>query len=500
MDRCSRFLGSHSDEPLLAALSAGQNNAERRDPALFALEFALAELWRSWGIEPDAVLGAGVGEYTAAVISGVLSCEDALKLIVERARLLQLALHDGELNRMLDEFDAAAAAVKFESPRVPFVSGLTGKLLAEGEIPGADYWRLQVLQGTQFEEGIETLEAQGYDHFLEVGPPSSFFGTGRLRDPGTKATWLSSLESDRGAWQSMLTSLASLYVRGASVDWKAFDEPYQPLKVPLPTYPFERERCWEDPPNASGPQKPAKPVHALLGERVNSALPMAQFQSKIGIDTLRYLNDHKVQGSVVFPATAYLEMARAASTELFGAGSPVLSNVAFQEALILPASGARTLQLVASPASSGSASFQIYSSNANLNGSHENAAWTLHASGDMRMEVAEFVRCTEEQYSLDEIRARCPQRKTAAELYASLRNAGLEYGPSFQGVRAVVVRTTRGAWRSAASACGDSGLPNQWKFRRRLDSSRAARFLPASARGRIAGRQNRVRPEMDLSP
>ena len=78
---------------------------------------------------------------------------------------------------------------------------------------------------------------------------------------------------------------------------------------------------------------------------MNSALPMAQFQSKIGIDTLRYLNDHKVQGSVVLPAAAYLEMARAASTELFGAGSPVLSNIAFQEALILPATGARTLQL-----------------------------------------------------------------------------------------------------------------------------------------------------------
>ncbi len=303
----------------------------------------------------------------------------------------------------------------------------------------------------QFEEGIETLAAQGYDHFLEVGPPGSFSGTGRLRDPGTKATWLSSLESDRGAWQSMLASLASLYVRGASVDWKAFDEPYQPLKVPLPTYPFERERCWEDPPDASGPRKAAKPVHALLGERVNSALPMAQFQSKIGIDTLRYLNDHKVQGSVVFPASAYLEMARAASTELFGAGSPVLSNVAFQEALILPASGTRTLQLVASPASSGSASFQIYSSNANLNGSHENAAWTLHASGDMRMEVAEFVRCAEEQYSLDEIRARCPQRKTAAELYASLRNAGLEYGPSFQGVQQL--------WCGQREALGEVRLP-----------------------------------------
>ena len=249
----------------------------------------------------------------------------------------------------------------------------------------------------------------------------------------------------------MLTSLATLYVRGADVDWKGFDEPHQLLKIPLPTYPFERERCWEDGPKANGPQKVAKLAHSLLGERVNSALPMAQFQSDIGIETHRYLNDHKVQGSVVFPAAAYLEMARAASAEIFVSGSLALSNVAFQEVLLLPASGTCTLQLVASPASSGSASFQIYSSNANLNANQENSAWTLHASGDMRMEVSESVRCAEEQYNLDEIRARCPQRKTAAELYASLNDAGLEYGPSFQGVEKL--------WCGFREALGEVRLP-----------------------------------------
>jgi len=450
IDRCSHFLSSYTDDSLLAGLSTPQNNPEHSDSALFALAFALSELWRSWGIEPDAVLGAGVGEYVAAVISGVMSCEDALKLAVERARLLELALHDGELNRMLDEFEAAAREVKYQTPGVPFVSGFTGKVLAQGEIPGADYWRRHILQDGQLDAGIETLAASGYDHFLEVGPPSSFSAASPFSDLEKKTTMLASLESERGGWQSMLASLAALYVRGASVDWKAFDEPYKPLKVPLPTYPFERERCWEDPPDAAV-QKAAKPVNALLGERLNSALPMAQFQNKIGIGTHRYLGDHKVQGSVIFPAAAYLEMARAATAELFGAGSQVLSNVAFQEALTLPPTGARTLQLVASPASSGSASFQIYSSDTNLNGSHENAAWTLHASGDMRMEVADFVRCAEEQYNLDEIRDRCPLRKTAAELYASLKNAGLEYGASFQGVQQL--------WCGHREALGEVRLP-----------------------------------------
>jgi acyl transferase domain-containing protein len=77
IDRCSHFLGSRADGPFLAEFAmpaAGQATADSRDTALFGQQFALAELWRSWGVEPDAVLGAGPGEYAAAVISGVMAC------------------------------------------------------------------------------------------------------------------------------------------------------------------------------------------------------------------------------------------------------------------------------------------------------------------------------------------------------------------------------------------------------------------------------------------
>ncbi len=451
LDRCSRVLDLSSDESLLVALSSAQSGSQRNDTALFALQFALSELWRSWGVEPDAVLGAGVGEYAAAATSGVLSCEDALKLIVERQRILRIADRNGERGRSLGEFEELAAAIHFHSPSMPFVSGFTGKFLAEGEIPGANYWRGQILQDIELEHGIETLAAQGYDHFLEMGPANHCFQKARPADPQAKMIFLPSLESDRGAWQTMLASLARLYVRGATVDWKAFDEPYQAMKIPLPTYPFERERCWQDPLDAVGPRNSVKPVHALLGERIGSALPMAQFQSNIGAETLLYLNDHKVQGSIVFPGSAYLEMARAASAELFAANSAVLSNIAFHEALMLPASGSRTLQLVASPATSGAASFQIYSSNANRNGNHENSSWTLHASGDLRMQGLDASRYGNDQFRLEEIKARCSRRKTPAELYASLNLAGLQYGPSFQGVRQL--------WCGELEALGEVQLP-----------------------------------------
>ncbi|HEX3377934.1 MAG TPA: SDR family NAD(P)-dependent oxidoreductase, partial [Candidatus Acidoferrales bacterium] len=300
---------------------------------------------------------------------------------------------------------------------------------------------------------MQTLRAQNYDQFIEIGSTDYFSEFDSIGNTRTPATFLHSLDNNRNGLQTMLTSLASVYVRGAHVDWKSFDEPYQPLKIALPTYPFERERCWENAPNSTSPQKTAKKVHALLGERVNSALPMAQFQSRVGTGTFRYLGDHKIQGAIVLPAAVYLEMAQAAAPEILGAGSSILSNITFQEALILPSTGERVLQFVSTPASGGNASFQIYSSNANGNGNHESAAWTLHASGDMRLDAESIARCAEEQYSLEGIQERCPRRKCGPELYASLKKAGLEYGPSFQGVQQV--------WCGYREALGEISLPPQ---------------------------------------
>jgi acyl transferase domain-containing protein len=100
LNRCSELLESVLPRPLLSVLYPGPGDSSLLDqtgytqPALFALEYALAEMWRSWGVVPNAVLGHSVGEYVAACVAGVFSLEDGLRLISERGRLM-LGLPEG---------------------------------------------------------------------------------------------------------------------------------------------------------------------------------------------------------------------------------------------------------------------------------------------------------------------------------------------------------------------------------------------------------------------
>ncbi len=93
LEECAGLLKDELEEPLLEVLWGARTDLldETRytQPALFTVEYALAQLWRSWGIEPAAVLGHSVGEYAAACVAGVYSLADGLRLIARRARLMQ---------------------------------------------------------------------------------------------------------------------------------------------------------------------------------------------------------------------------------------------------------------------------------------------------------------------------------------------------------------------------------------------------------------------------
>jgi glutamate-1-semialdehyde-2,1-aminomutase len=108
LKHCDEILRPYLNKSLLEVLYPDQesssttvNETAYTQPALFALEYALAKLWQSWGIEPDVVMGHSVGEYVAACIAGIFSLEDGLKLIAERGRLIQALPQNGEMVALL---------------------------------------------------------------------------------------------------------------------------------------------------------------------------------------------------------------------------------------------------------------------------------------------------------------------------------------------------------------------------------------------------------------
>ena len=105
-------------------------------PVMFAIEYALATLWRSWGIEPAAVMGHSVGEFAAACMAGVFSLEDGLRLIAQRARLMQSLPPGGLMAAVFATEPRVAAALESCRDRVT-IAALNGpeSIVISGDEP-----------------------------------------------------------------------------------------------------------------------------------------------------------------------------------------------------------------------------------------------------------------------------------------------------------------------------------------------------------------------------
>lgn len=145
LDQCARLLAEHLPLPLLEILYPADDSTLIHEtaytqPALFALEYALAKLWQSWGIQPDYLLGHSVGEYAAACIAGVFSLEDGLRLIAARGRLMQALSEKGamlavladaaSLAPLLAAYPAEVAIAAVNAPRNVVLSGAEAAIAA----------------------------------------------------------------------------------------------------------------------------------------------------------------------------------------------------------------------------------------------------------------------------------------------------------------------------------------------------------------------------------
>jgi acyl transferase domain-containing protein len=437
LDRCAKITAPLLEKPLLEVLypNAGESPLDETrytQPALFAVEYALASLWMSWGIVPDVVMGHSVGEYVAACIAGVFSLEDGLKLITARGRLMHALPPDGEMASVKTDLGRVARALSadvsigaYNGPEAIVVSGRKEAVRAvcrELEAEGIKTKTLAVSIASHsplMDPMLDDLERVARDVTFhapritfvsnvtgavagaEVATPAYWrrhvreavrfdegmrairaLGVDTFVEAGPQPTllgmgaacvegceWLPSLKKDDPTYAVLLDSLGTLHVRGAKVAWSAFDAPFARKRVSAPTYAFDRKTYRASRGKVSGAKTGS---YALSGDRI--AVPGGALHRalRIGPAHQPWLNEHRVHGRIAIPGSFHITAILAAASDAFGASSVTLRDVHFMRPLVVD--DETTLHIVLAPTSEGEFRFELCTASGV-------AAWHVHVEG-----------------------------------------------------------------------------------------------------------------------
>jgi len=283
-------------------------------PALFVIEYALSQLYMSWGIQPTLLCGHSIGEFVAAHLAGIFSLKDALRLVAVRGKLVselpggsmlsvrtaadeltkilpdalsiaainsdtlcvvsgedtdieefarQLkvqniankilltshAFHSSMMDPVLEDFEKELKAISINVPRIPMVSTVTATWLTDAEATSTEYWTNHLRAAVNFSGAMDTVIALEDAILLEVGPGRALTTLSQQKKSKT-TTSISSLtipKNDENSYHTVLSALGQLWINGIEPDWHAFYKNETRQKIALPSYVFDRKRCWAEP-------------------------------------------------------------------------------------------------------------------------------------------------------------------------------------------------------------------------------------------------------------
>ncbi|MFG1801040.1 amino acid adenylation domain-containing protein [Micromonospora carbonacea] len=365
---------------------------------------------------PGAVTLAG-DESALAELAAELAAEQTFAKFVA----VRVPYHSAAMDMIKDELLTSLHGLAPRPTRVPvYLTGQDG--VARGPELDADYWWRNVRDSVRFRGAVDRLADDGYRLFLEIGPhPVLGYSIQEcLAGRGLQGRTLPSIRRGEDESARMLLSLAALHNLGVEIAWDVLHPAGTP--VPLPRYPFRRDRYWAEP-------RPVAQVrlgqrdHPLLGRRLASAEPT--WEVRLDTEDLPYLDDHRIQGNAVFPAAGYLEMAAQAVRALTDGGAATLAGIELRKALFLSASESRTVQL---SVAANSGEFTVASIVAD---SPEPA---VHATGAL---LAGQPGRRVSRLAVDAVTQRLAHHLDGARCYADLAALGYHYGPAFRGIEQV---------------------------------------------------------------
>jgi len=503
LDQCHALAEPYLERGLLDVIFAADSNTalvNRTDytqPALFAVEYALVELLKSWGIAPSAVIGHSLGEIVAACAADVITLKDAMRLVTARGALMHrlpsgggmtaifakesvvrtlidkipreiaVAALNGPLNTVasgeldalrmlaeemdregiryrelqvsnafhsprtepiLDDLENVAGQIKYNVPKLPLISNLTGELISTA--PDKIYWRRHLRETVRFADGMLALAELGCRTFLEIGPHPVLLPIAQvcLGARAKSAAWVAALNRQKSDVDSIAEMLVALYLTGHNMNWAEVHADALCRRIPLPTYPFQRKRHWieDNTTQTERARKVAERLHPLVGTRINFSAKEACYEARYGVRHAGFFSDHRVAGTIVVPTTAELEAATVVGRMHFGTSRVSFDNAMHHQAMSFANGEDRTVRVLVTPLKSDRASFKLISADPD-----DSKVWHTHMTGTLRKSEVPSLST----FSTKQVQTRCQQTLPVSDFYDRLDKLGLEYGPSFRGVQ-----------------------------------------------------------------
>lgn len=207
------------------------------DMAAFSVSYALAQVWLRSGVTPQTLAGDSIGEYVAACLAGVFCLEDALALVASRSA---------------DKSVPQPSLAQLKAPKTPIFSLITGSFIEDGKATDREYWGHKIAPDSSQERGLNALFESSDVVVLEVGTESEMSALVRRRAEADRRIFISSLpdQTQPNASAHLWQCRGRLWLAGIGIDWRKCHHARR-YHVPLPTYPFERQKCWIGPPDTT---------------------------------------------------------------------------------------------------------------------------------------------------------------------------------------------------------------------------------------------------------
>ncbi|MEV6583821.1 beta-ketoacyl synthase N-terminal-like domain-containing protein, partial [Streptomyces sp. NPDC051582] len=374
------------------------------------------------------------------------------------------AFHSPLMEPMLAEFGAVAAALTPAEPRIPLVSNVTGRIMTAEEIADPQYWVRHVREAVRFRDGVRALAEAGATAFVEVGPDAVLAGLGPacLADTDTDTdtahetgtgtgdapVFVALSRRERDEEHTLVDALARAHAHGVDVDWNGFFAGSGARRIELPTYAFRRDRFWALDERRGG-DAGSLGLDAVDHPLLSAVVPApgtggATFTGRPARSAQPWLEDHDLLGTVVLPATGFVELALRAGAEF---GCDRLAGLSLHAPLPLPEQGGVPLHVVVgAPGEDGLRPVGVYSRAADADGDAD-SGWSLHAEGTL-------TTLTTGAAAPADLSAWPPAGASpvaVADAYERLLARGYGYGPVFQGLQA--------AWRRGGELFAEIALP-----------------------------------------